>query len=113
MFNKNQFAAIHRVAKTVIALSAVSIVCLALPACQSKADEDVAKIREMMEKKEAQIKADQEASQTKLRLMRATIRVSRDNSAYSSMSQSDKDKAIQAEVKVLEAADAAAKVKTP
>jgi DNA-binding FadR family transcriptional regulator len=112
MFNKNQSAAIHRVAKTVIALSAVSIVCLALPACQSKADEDVAKIREMMEKKEAQIKIDRAEDIAKANLHRATYRASR-NPAWSSMSQSDKDKAIQAELKVLEAADAAAKVKTP
>ncbi len=112
MFDKNQAAAIHRVAKTVIALSAVSIVCFALPACQSKADEDVAKIREMMEKKEAQNKAAEEASQSALLTMMATQQVSR-GSDWGSMSQSEKDKAVQAQIEKIKAARAAAKAKTP
>jgi hypothetical protein len=110
MFNKNQSAAIHRVAKTVIALSAVSIVCLTLPACQSKADEDVAKIREMMEKKEAQIKIDRAEDIAKANRFNATKRASR-KPAWASMSEADKETAIQAELKVIEAADA--KAKTP
>jgi Tfp pilus assembly protein PilP len=113
MFNKNQSAAIHRVAKTVIALSAVSIVCLALPACQSKADEDVAKIREMMEKKEAETKAAVEASQNALLVMSAKQQVSRDLDHWNSMSQTEKDKAVQDRIEILKAARAAAKAKTP
>ena len=112
MFNKNQSAAIHRVAKTVIALSAVSIFCLALPACQSKADEDVAKIREMMEKKEAQNKAAEEASQNALLIMSAKQHVSR-GSDWERMSQSEKDKAVQDRIETMKAARAAAKSKTP
>ena len=110
MFNKNQSAAIYRVAKTVIALSAVSIVCLALPACQSKADEDVAKIREMMEKNEAQIKIDRAADIAKAHRFSATVRASR-KPAWQSMTEADKETAIQAELKVIEAAYA--KAKTP
>lgn len=110
MFNKNQSAGTHRFAKTVIALSAVSIVCLALPACQSKADEDVAKIREMMEKKEAQIKIDRAADIAKAQRFSATVRASR-KPAWQSMTEADKETAIQAELKVLEAAYA--KAKTP
>lgn len=111
MFNKNQSAAIHRVAKTVIALSAVSIFSLALPACQSKADEDVAKIREMMEKKEAETKAAEEASQNALLIMSAKQQVSR-GSDWERMSQSEKDKAVQDRIEILKAARAA-KAKTP
>ena len=96
----------------VSAFPAVSIFCLALPACQSKADEDVAKIREMMEKKEAETKAAEEASQNALLIMSAKQHVSR-GSDWERMSQSEKDKAVQDRIETMKAARAAAKSKTP